>query len=395
MTENITDVDRRLRRVRRLDRRGDLEGAEAEARALLADLRLMPEPPLASSAHARISLARVLLRRAAPRAARLELEQLFRDVQRAQDESKGPPDAEIALALIYQAWGEVILASLDRNQNEPLSARRRIEDAIGSSLRRALVILENQHEQPDIVELLARIARNLMEQDEAHHAERLLRLELQERERSGHSLRHTSRARIHLAQCLMRQDKPHEAEGLFRTALEQRRRAGAPPDALTKATSWLAMCMLAQGKADEAETLLLSDLRELRELGEHPEARAALRYSLARVNLELNRPEEAKAMLRKGLEDLSGSEDGRALSDTAVGLAQLLQADGEKDEAEAVLLRTLRTSEARGMHPGVLQQLRLQLARARGEVQLDSSSDAHGTLMAFSPSTLGIKPPAG
>ena len=41
----------------------------------------------------------MLLRRAAPRAARLELEQLFRDVQRAQDQAKGPLVNPVEMAM--------------------------------------------------------------------------------------------------------------------------------------------------------------------------------------------------------------------------------------------------------------------------------------------------------
>ncbi|MCB9758956.1 MAG: tetratricopeptide repeat protein [Alphaproteobacteria bacterium] len=384
-TPKPAPVDR-VREAERLLQAHQLAAAEAVLRDVLTDLRLAPRLPAELYARARNAMAQVYIA-AGRRDAAIEVldHTLDRLAPLLDTPPEGFPPAGLARIGVELAHAQIRLAGQRRLDGDLQGARELVDVAIQRTLRRAMVLWE-QHLPPDVslASGLSRMAVTLLDQGEAAHAERLLRMELQERERVGHSIRRVSRTRIHLGQTLMTQNRCSEAEALFRTALDQRRRSRAPQDATSKARCWLAMCILAQGRTEESERLLLEGLSEMRALGEHPRARAALRYSLARVNLAQGRTDEAKDILRRGLEDLRGGpvRDPHALAEHAMSLAQILQLEGQAQDAETLLLDTLREAQAGGLSPRAMHRLQEQLAEASRERQTAGalSSAQHTTL---------------
>lgn len=346
---------------RALARRGRLPQAEQEL-AQLCELCSRTQAPADLHATARNQLAEVQW--AMGHAADVERTcvgtvSMLRDALHQEER----PGAERARASIELAQALVRLATLRRAAGAETGAQILVERAIGEVLRRAMVLWERSMSAEETpASQLSRIAMMLLREGMPAHAERVLRLELGERERTRQAARRVSRCRIHLGQCLLALGRHAEAEACLRRALEERVQAGDPVEAVVKARCWYAMGLLAHGRPEQAEQLLLAGLRELSQLADNPSARAAVRYSLARVHLDTGRVEEAVALLRRGMEDLEiASSDARSLSTRQARLLTMLQSP----DGGAQLLRLLGAAEAAGLNPGALDLVRRRLSPSR------------------------------
>lgn len=344
----------RLAHARALARRGRLDRAELELAQLCelcsregvpADLHAMVRNHLTEVQWAQGHPADV--ERTCAGTVSLMREALHDEARPAQERARA--SVELALTLVR-------LATLRLATGAETGAHLLADRAIGEVLRRALVLWERSMPAEDSpASQLSRMAMTLMRAGLAGHAERVLRLELGERERTGQPARRVSRCRIHLGQALLVQGRVAEAEIQLARALDERTQARDPIEAVLKARCWYAMGLLAHNKAEQAERVLLEGLGQLGALEDNPSARAALRYSLARVHFETGRVDEAVAILRKGMEDLErGSADARSLSTRQHRLLTLLQAP----DGGTQLLRLLGAAETAGLNPGALEQLR-------------------------------------
>lgn len=355
-----------LRQAERLARHGKVPEAESAFRSLLADLRLLPRMPFDAYGRARNGLGRLLVRQRRDAEAAETFRKNIAVLGELLDTSDDSSRADVR-SWIELARSLVSLSGVCHRAGEAAEADALLNRAVCEVLRRAMSAWEERGSRSEsLAAALSDMAIELRAQGRAESAERMLRMELAERERLESAVRVTSRTRIQLAQCLLQQKKHQEAERMFRSALEQRVNAGLPVDAITKARCWLATCLLAEKRPEEAEQVLLDGLSELRDLDDQPKSRAALRYTLARVNLEQGRDGEAKEMLQKGLEDLeSVGDDPDAAALHRVGLAKILHAEGQRMEAEATLLQAFGDGRKSELHPQTREMIRQHLRAFR------------------------------
>lgn len=187
-------------------------------------------------------------------------------------------------------------------------------------------------------------SRLLAEQGNADAAERYARrtLDVLRATEDGYAVAHALQTLAHI--CL-ELDRPAEALDLLREGRTLIDAAGTPTD-IAQYRLEEARALAATGRTEEAGALAMQLAGELRDAQPVIGGRAYL--VLAQIFEELAEPERAKELYELAIEQAERQGPSRVLVTACRRLAELLKAEGRRDEAFALLERALAVQEQAG-----------------------------------------------